>query len=63
MTIDFGRLLSGEWLNARVEFIMNFASQNRPFSLAKKAKDTAGAAVYIAICDIIISTIFILRAK
>lgn len=60
MTIDFMVLLCAECLNTAIESIVDFAAQNKRFVLAKKAKDTASATVYIALCNIIITAVFLL---
>ena len=40
--------------------VYDFAAKNKRFPLAKKSKDTASAAVYIALCNIVVSFIFLL---
>ncbi|MDR0693656.1 MAG: diacylglycerol kinase [Puniceicoccales bacterium] len=63
LVVDFFILLIAECLNTAVESVVNFSSQNKKFPLAKKAKDTASAAVYIALCNIVVSAIFIITVK
>ncbi|MDR1414003.1 MAG: diacylglycerol kinase [Puniceicoccales bacterium] len=60
LIVDFFLLLIAECLNTAIESVVNFTSQNKKFSMAKKAKDTASAAVYIALWNVIISGIFII---
>jgi diacylglycerol kinase len=52
-----------ECLNTAIESIVNFTSPNKKLPLAKKAKDTASAAVYIAIWNAIVSALFIITFK
>jgi diacylglycerol kinase len=63
LTVDFFILLIAECFNTAIESVVNFASQSKKFSLAKKTKDIASAAVYIALCSITVSTIFIITVK
>jgi diacylglycerol kinase (ATP) len=63
LTIDFFVLLIAECLNTAIESVVNFVACNKKFALAKKAKDTASAAVYIALWNIIITGIFIISLK
>lgn len=60
ITIDFFLLLLTECLNTAIESVVDFAAKNKRFPLAKKSKDTASAAVYIALCNIVVSFIFLL---
>jgi diacylglycerol kinase len=63
LTIDFFVLLIAECLNTAIESVVDFVACNKRFPLAKKAKDTASAAVYIALWNVIISTIFIVTFR
>ncbi|MDR1595864.1 MAG: diacylglycerol kinase [Puniceicoccales bacterium] len=60
LIVDFFALLIAECLNTAIESIVDFAAQNKKFPLAKKAKDTASAAVYIALWNIIVCAVFVL---
>jgi diacylglycerol kinase len=42
---------------------VDFVAKNKKFPLAKKAKDTASAAVYMAIWNIILSLLFIVLLR
>jgi undecaprenol kinase len=63
LTVDFFVLLLAECLNTAIEAAVDLASDRKRHALAKKAKDTASAAVYIALWNIIVSAIFILTFK
>jgi diacylglycerol kinase (ATP) len=63
LVVDFFILLIAECLNTAIESIVNFTAQNKKFTLARKAKDTASAAVYIALCNVVVSAIFIITIK
>jgi diacylglycerol kinase len=63
LTVDFFILLIAECLNTAIESVVNFSAQSRRFPLAKKAKDTASAAVYIALCNAIVSAFFMLSFR
>ncbi|MDR3144538.1 MAG: diacylglycerol kinase [Puniceicoccales bacterium] len=63
LTVDFFILLIAECLNTAIESVVDFSAQSRRFPLAKKAKDTASAAVYIALCNAIVSATFLLSFR
>jgi diacylglycerol kinase len=63
LTVDFFVLLLAECLNTAIEAAVDLVIDRRRHALAKKAKDTASAAVYIALWNIIVSAIFILTFK
>jgi diacylglycerol kinase len=63
LLVDFFILLIAECLNTAIESVVNFAAQNKKFPLAKKAKDTASAAVYVALWNIVVSAIFIITSR
>jgi diacylglycerol kinase (ATP) len=63
LTTDFFVLLLAECLNTAIESVVDLAIDRRRHALAKKAKDTASAAVHIALWNILISAIFILTFK
>jgi diacylglycerol kinase (ATP) len=63
LTIDFFVLLLTECLNTAIESVVDLTIDRQRHALAKKAKDTASAAVHIALWNILISAIFILTFK
>jgi diacylglycerol kinase len=63
LTIDFLVLLLAECLNTAIESVVDFVACNKRFPLAKKAKDTASAAVYIALWNVIVSAVFIVTFR
>jgi diacylglycerol kinase len=56
-------LLLAECLNTAIEAAVDLMIDKKRHRLAKKAKDTASAAVHIALWNIIISALFILTFK
>jgi diacylglycerol kinase len=63
LTADFFILLVAECLNTAIESVVDLTIDRKRHALAKKAKDTASAAVHIALWNILISVIFILTFK
>jgi diacylglycerol kinase (ATP) len=63
LTVDFFVLLLAECLNTAVEATVDLVVDKSRHALAKKAKDTASAAVHIALWNIIVSALFILTFK
>ncbi|MDR3274090.1 MAG: diacylglycerol kinase [Puniceicoccales bacterium] len=63
LTVDFFVLLLAECLNTAIEAAVDLMIDKKRHRLAKKAKDTASAAVHIALWNIIISALFILTFK
>ncbi|MDR1433429.1 MAG: diacylglycerol kinase [Puniceicoccales bacterium] len=63
LVLNFFVLLIAECLNTAIESVVNLSAQNKKLPLAKKAKDTASAAVYIALWNIAIFGIFMLTLR
>jgi diacylglycerol kinase (ATP) len=63
LVLDFFILLIAECLNTAVESIVDFTARNKKFHLAKKSKDTASAAVWVALWNVAFSFLFILTYK
>lgn len=63
LSINFFILLLSECLNTAIESVVDLIIDKKRHRLAKKAKDTASAAVYIALWNILISAIFVLTVK
>ncbi|MDR0595294.1 MAG: diacylglycerol kinase [Puniceicoccales bacterium] len=63
LTVDFFVLLIAECLNTAIEAVVDLTTDRKRHILAKKAKDTASAAVHIALWNIAISALFILTFK
>lgn len=63
LTVNFFILLLTECLNTAIEAVVDLTVDKKRSYLAKKAKDTSSAAVYIALWNIMISALFVLTFK